>query len=215
MRSCSYHHPTPKSNGADVKESRQILSVVTTQLKPPPPPPTRLMEYASFITGCKHTCSLLQGRHYLYYIGKYKICPLPRRDTVALSSKGSCYTNILGKRVWNKRVVPYRMCGNMTHRGTSLPTLLLSENTVPSPLLVIPYSSRKSSLLPLLCPTILCKNCKYFSLIRVKVVCSYFSCCTGRSLRVSITAYSSFMPLTPTSYTASPRRASKIMLNVC
>lgn len=135
-RSCSYHHPHPQAQCGWCQGTQAMLFSSYHHSWNCCPP--RLREYASFTTGCKHTCSLLQGRHYLYYIGKYTICPLPRRDTVALCSKGACYTHILGKMVWNKRAVTYRMCGNMTHGRTSLPALLLSENTVPSPLLAIP-----------------------------------------------------------------------------
>lgn len=99
-------------------------------------------------------------------------------------------------------------CAKTRCGGASPPTRLLSENPLCWLFPVLP-----NSLFPLLNLTILCGNCNSLSLLRVKVVCSLFSCHTGRSLKARITAYSSLMPLTPTPYFAPPRRASKIVLN--
>lgn len=99
-----------------------------------------------------------KGNIIIIIMGTKKICLFLRRETLALSSKGLCYTNTLENIVQNKRAMSYSqdVWKHGRFMGNVVPTLLLSEHIVPSPLLSIPYSPKENSLLPLLCPTKLC-----------------------------------------------------------
>lgn len=61
-------------------------------------------ETQSFITGCKQTCSpfALQGDIIWIILVSRQICPVLWRESPSLPSKAVHYSNILGKRVWNK-----------------------------------------------------------------------------------------------------------------
>lgn len=204
--SCLYHFLS-KFYGTDVEGPRWMLLSFYIKTEE-----SQALVRCPFIMGCKQTCSL-SSRETLFYWEVRKSALCQDRDTSSIFQGYLLYIPLWKDNPEQKDSSLLTKCVEKweTPRGNFLPTLLLSENIVSSPLLAIPYSSRGNSLFPPLWPTNLCIYCKYIMCNMCKGGLYLFLLLYCEILESKYCSLSIFYALTPAPYIPSPRKVFKII----